>query len=896
MFKTLLRKLLVVFAVLIVIGAAGAYYAVQQIRQNLPQIITLQDYKPLLTTQVYDRSGKKIGEFFRERRILVPYDQMPKNLVNAFIAAEDDQFFQHKGVNYVAILRAAIANFQAGRKVQGGSTITQQVAKTLLLQTNERTYLRKLREVFLAHKMEENLSKEDIIFLYLNQIYFGAGAHGVGVAAQTYFRKDIKDLKLAEMAILAGLPKAPSDYSPIRNPVRAKERQLYVLKRMAEVGFVSAAEAEAAGKEPVTVYLREKWEEQAPYFLEAVRTLLIPKIGEDRLLNEGLSITTSLDLPKQVAAQESVRDGLRALDKRQGFRGATENITEPQAVGDFLLKTRNEMIQKARPERIIQPDGTFVDDGPLNLAYDIKKGLPSYLEVGEIYRGIVSKVDDKNGLVFVKVAEVDGLIDFSTMQWARKPDADKRYDLDLLKKASDALKVGDVIQVKLHAAKYDDERFKSRDPKKPAEAGLPNFEKYVSLELEQDPAVDAGLISIEPGSNDIIAMVGGYDFEKDKYNKAIQAARQTGSSFKSIVYTAALDKGYTPSTPILDAPLIYEENAEENEGQESAKNPAKKSEETKVWKPANHGRDFSGDIIFRNALVKSLNIPTVKIIEDVGVPWVADYAKRLGIYSNLNMDFTLALGSSSVTLYEMTKAFAQIAKLGKRVRPVIIHKVDDYSGQNILGEVSLDERFKEQIEPIEKMFEERRKKFYEMKLAGKEVDPTKNIDANFFFDDPDQLISPRTAYVMTTLLKAVVEDRDGTGGRARALERDVAGKTGTTNGYFDAWFVGFTQQITTGVWVGFSQEKSIGKGEVGGRAALPIWVDYMKAAHDKLPAMTLTVPEGIVFANIDADSGLLATTSSRNVIRQAFKEGTEPSSAKASSEEESDFYKQDLSE
>lgn len=897
----MIKKLLLVLAILVVAGLGTAYIMYQRIQENLPQIITLKDYKPLLMSQVYDRTGKKIGEFYRQRRILVPYDQMPKSLVNAFIAAEDDQFFQHKGVNYVAILRAAIANFQAGRTVQGGSTITQQVAKTLLLKTDERTYLRKVRELILAQRMEANLSKEDIIFLYLNQIYFGAGADGIGVAAQTYFRKNVQDLTLPEVAILAGLPKAPSDYSPIRNPTRAKERQMYVLKRMAEVGFVTKEEAEEAGKAPVTVYLKEKWEEQAPYYLEAVRTLLIPKIGEDRILNEGLSIHTSLDLEKQIAAQEAARNGLRALDKRQGYRGAKENITEPQAVGDFLLKTRNSMIQKARPERIIQPDGTFVDYGALNLAYDIGKGLPAYMTVGEVYPGIVSKIDDKNGLVIVKVAEVDGLIDFSTMSWARKPDPEKRYDLDTIKKPSEALKVGDIIEVKLKSAKYDDEKYKKRDPQKALENGpLPDLTKYVGIDLEQEPLVDAGLISIDQVTGDIIAMVGGYDFARDKYNKAIQAARQTGSSFKSIVYAAALDKGYTPATPILDAPLMYEENNEDSEGQESTKNPSKNAkkgaEETKVWKPANHGRDFSGDIIFRNALVKSLNIPTVKIIEDIGVPRVADYAKRLGVYSKLNMDFTLALGSSSVTLYEMTKAFAQIAKLGQRIRPIIIHKVADYGGQNILGQVSLDDRFAENLEPIEKMFEERRKKFYEQKLAGLEVDSTKNIDANFFFDDPEQLISPKTAYVMTTLLKAVVEDRDGTGGRARQLERDVAGKTGSTNGYFDAWFVGFTQQITTGVWVGFNQEKSIGQGEVGGRTALPIWVDYMKAAHEKLPAMTLAVPEGIVFANIDGDSGQLATTSSRNVIRQAFKEGTEPSSVKASSEEESDFYKQDLSE
>lgn len=895
-----MKKILIFAGATTVLGLVVGLLLFKNIRDNLPQIITLQDYKPLLLTQVYDRNGQKIGEFFRQRRILVPYDQMPKDLVNAFIAAEDDQFFKHKGVNYSAIMRAAIANFQAGRTVQGGSTITQQVAKTLLL-TSERTYTRKLREVILSQRMEETLSKEDIIYLYLNQIYFGAGADGIGVAAKTYFRKDVKNLTLPEVAILAGLPKAPSEYSPIRNPSRAKERQVYVLKRMAEVGFITHEQAETAAKAPVTVYLRENWEEQAPYFLETVRTLLIPKVGEDRLLNEGLSIYTSLDLPKQIAAQEAVKKGLRDLDKRQGYRGAKENMTDPQQIADFLLKTRNEMIQKARPDRVIQPDGTFVDYGPLNQKYDLKKGLPAYMIEGEVYRGVVSKVDDNLGLVTVKVAEVEGLIDFESMQWARKPDTEKRYDLDLIKKPSDALKLGDVIEVRLKASRFNDENFKSKDVKKgEAKPELPDFKKYTQFELEQEPLVDSGLISIDQTTGDIIAMVGGYDFARDKYNKAIQAARQTGSAFKSIVYAAALDKNYTPATPILDAPLIYEENTEDTEGQESqSKKSARKGadkEETKVWKPANHGRGFSGDIIFRNALARSLNIPTVKIIEDIGVNWVADYAKRLGIVSNLNMDFTLALGSSSVTLYEMTKAFTHLARLGKRVRPNIIHRVDDVNGQNILGAVSIDDRFTEQIEPIEKMFEERRKKFYEKKLAGQEIDATKNIDANFFFDNPDQLISPQTAYVMSSLLRAAIEDRDGTGGRARALEREVAGKTGSTNGYFDAWFVGFTQQITTGVWVGYSQEKSIGKGEVGGRAALPIWVDYMKAAHANLPAMTLAVPEGIVFANIDGDSGLLATTSSRNVIRQAFKEGTEPSSARTSSEEESDFYKQDLSE
>lgn len=874
----MIKRLLIFAGVLMVLGSVGAYGGYRYLKSTLPQMITLQDYKPRLLTQVYDRNKKKIGEFSaeNERRLLVPYEQIPKQVLNAFIAAEDDTFFTHSGVNYFAIFRAMVANLKSGRKAQGASTITQQVARTLLLQTNEKSYLRKIREILLAHQMEESLKKEEILYLYLNQIYFGAGAHGIGMAAETYYRKKVEDLNLAEAAILAGLPKAPSEYSPIRNPQAAKDRQNYVLNRMRDVGFITKEEAQAGKVEPVKVYMRELYEEQAPYFLETVRLLLLPKIGEEKLLTEGLTIETSLDLDKQLAAQAATERNLKDLDKRQGYRGAQANITEPKEVGEFLLKGRNKLIQEANPERIILPDGKFQDYGPLNLHYDLSKGLPGYLKTGKSVEGIVSKVDDAQGLVIVKLAEVEGAIDFKTMEWARKPNAEKRSDLDTIKKPSQALKMGDVVLVKITSANFN---------KKPA---IP-ANKYIEVELDQIPAVEAGLLSIEQQTGDILAMVGGYDFKRDKFNKAIQAARQTGSSYKTIVYASALDKGYTPATPILDAPLVYEEGkgpSEENEGQE----------ESKVWKPVNHGHNYSGDIIFRNAIVKSLNIPTVKIIEDISVNWAADYSRRLGVFSNLNMDFTLALGSSSVTLYEMTKVFAEFAKLGKRVRPMVVHKVTDSEGNVLAEKVGLDERFEKQITELDQKFEERRKKYFEMKQAGKEIDPKKLPDANFFFDDPDQLIRPQTAYLTTSLLRAVVDDRDGTGGRAKAIGRDVAGKTGSSSGYFDAWFIGYTPQITTGVWVGFNQEKSIGKGEVGGRAALPIWVDYMKAAHEELPQMTFPVPEGIVFANIDAETGLLASTKSKSVVRQAFLEGTEPSSVKAQKEEETDFYKQDLNE
>lgn len=880
----MIKRLVILGCVLAVLGGVGSYGAYHYIKSTLPQMITLQDYKPLLLTEVFDRNKKKIGEFYRERRVLVPYDKIPKHVLNAFIAAEDDQFFTHGGVNYVAMLRAAFANLKSGRKAQGASTITQQVARTLILKSDEKSYLRKIKEILLAHQMEESLSKEDILYLYLNQIYFGAGAYGIGMASQTYYRKSVEQLDVAEAAILAGLPKAPSDYSPIRNPQAAKDRQNYVLNRMRDVGFLTREQAQAEKERPVKVYLRENYEEQAPYFLEMVRLLLIPKVGEDKLLNEGLKVETSLDITKQLQAQTAAEAGLKQLDKRQGYRGASANITDPKEVGEFLLKGRNTLIQESNPERIILPDGKFQDYGPLDLKYDMAKGLPGYLKIGQTVEAIVSKVDDANGLVVVKVAEIEGAIDFQTMNWARKPNAEKRYDLDLIKKPSQALKMGDVVLVKIVSAKFE----KNTVSKKKG-APAPPAAKYAEVELDQIPIVETGVLSIEHGTGDILAMVGGYDFKRDKFNKAVQAARQTGSSYKTIVYASAFDKGYTPSTPILDAPLVYEEGkgpSEDDEGQA----------DSKVWKPVNHGHNYSGDIIFRNALVKSLNIPTVKIIEDVSVNWVADYSRRLGVFSPLNMDFTLALGSSGVTLYEMTKVFAQFAKLGKRVRPYIIHRVTDALGSVLTEKVSLDERFDKQITDLDKQFEDRRKKYFDLKQSGKEIDPKKLPDANFFFDDPEQLIRPQTAYLTTSLLRAVIDDRDGTGGRAKALGRDVAGKTGSSSGYFDAWFIGFTPQITTGVWVGFNQEKSIGKGEVGGRAALPIWVDYMKAAHEDLPQMTFPVPEGIVFANIDAETGLLASTRSKSVVRQAFLEGTEPSGVKAQKEEETDFYKQDLNE
>ncbi len=872
--KNLWLKIGLFSSAFLLVLVLGAFLTYKGIKAGLPEIVTVKDYHPLLVSHVYDRNNKKIGEFFRERRTLVSFDKIPQHVVNAFLAAEDGEFYKHGGINYMAILRATMANIRAGRSVQGGSTITQQVAKTLML-SPEKTLLRKAREALLAIQMEENLSKDEILFLYLNQIFFGQGASGIENAAQTYFKKSVAQLTIPEAALLAGLPQAPSKYSPTKNPSRAKERQRYVLTRMGEVGFIPKEDVAKFIEEPIKLYLRENYIDIAPFYVETVRQILVQQLGEEVVLDQGISIHTSLDLQKQLAAQDAVIKGLKELDKRQGYRGASKNILDTAEQDKLLASEKEKLMTIYSPERLLLPDGQFAEvKEPLK---KVKSPLPFYIKIEQSLEGIVEKVDDEEKLVYVKIPDATGVIQFDTMKWARKPDTNKRYDLDTIDKPSKALKVGDAILVSISSEKA-------------TTVNTIDLSNFVGLELDQEPVAESALLSLDQQTEDILAMIGGYKFVpgKNEFNRSYQAARQTGSSFKAIVYASALDKNYSPSTPIMDAPVVYEENKDTDEGQE----------ESKVWKPSNHGKSFGGEIIFRNALVQSLNVPAVKIIEDLGVPWAIDYSHRLGIFNPLNADFTLVLGSSSVTLYEMTKVFSILGRLGKKINPNIIQKVLDKDGKPLLEKVSLDIRFVNQTKPIDDDFTARREAYLAKTSQNPDQAPedTKKPDKNFFFSDPEQLIKPQTAYVMTSLLKGVVDDANGTGQKAKALGREVAGKTGTTNGYYDAWFIGYTAQIATGVWVGFDSEKSLGKGEVGGRAALPIWVDYMKVAHEGLPQMTIPVPGGIVFANIDSDTGKLASATTKQILRQAYVEGTEPTTSSNKEDEATDFYKQDLSE
>lgn len=924
-----LSRVLAVLLGIAFIGVAGVAALLISVSGTLPQMIKVEDYDPLLVTEVYARGGEKIGEYSRENRRLIAFDKVPERLVKAFLAAEDDKFYEHDGVNYLAILRAFAVNLTSGKKRQGASTITQQVARALLL-SSEKTYSRKIKEILLAHKMEDNLTKEEILYLYLNQIYFGKGAYGVVAAADTYFRKPVQQLTLAEMAILAGLPQAPSSYSPTDHPKEAKSRQRYVLERMATVGFITADEKKKALEEPVTVYIGTEYKQVAPYFLETLRQLLVQQLGEKAVWDEGLKVETSIDYKAQQDATNDVMAGLRELDKRQGYRGAAKNISVPAEQEQFLMAERSQLKNEKAPFRVIKPDGNVIQDGPLAIVHkkDTKGAIisnrPDYVSKNQIVDGIVQRVDDELGLVTVSFAEASGLIEIADMAWARKPDPTiNAVYAPKITKPSQALKPGDVIAVKVLEDKFAPSpklvrEIAERKKQLAGKAGsarlpVPVFDEYVHLSLEQEPLVEGALLSFDQKTSDVIAMVGGKEFvrNKNEFNRTLQAKRQTGSSFKTIVYASALDKGFTPATPIQDAPVVFETKAEEGDETEGQEGQG----DVKVWKPHNHGQKFIGDVLFRTALIRSLNIPAVKVLEGVGVHWAMDYARRLGVFSPLNPDLSLVLGSSSLTLYEMTKVFSHFGRLGTRIRPIVVHKVMNKLGKVLIENLTLDKRFEKDINEVDLQFEERRKAFLEAQTAASPSPAAgeapagtppalaanaaaKNKNPQIFFADPDQLISPQTAYVMTTLLASVISEEGGTGGAARSLGRPVAGKTGTTNGYYDGWFVGFTPQIATGVWVGFDEEKSLGAGEVGGRAALPIWLEYMKGAHKDLPALDFPVPNGIVFANIDNQTGKLASASSGKVVRQAFIQGTEPSSTSESPsrDDETDFLKKDMIE
>ena len=667
--KISITIIMISITTLIVFGVAFYFY----FTHGLPSIETLKNYKPSIVSKFFSEDGEIISQFFIEKREVVSLERIPNHLIQAFISGEDARFFQHKGLDYIAILRALFRNIFSGEIVQGGSTITQQVVKSLLL-SPEKSFSRKIREAILAFKIEKYLSKEEILYLYLNQIYLGHGAYGVGAAAETYFGKPIEELNLAESSLLAGLPQAPSKNSPYNHPEQARKRQTYILNRMVKEGFISHSELMKALQTSLKLKNKEhSFIEKAPYFVEHIRKYVEEKYGQEALYKNGLQVYTTIDVDFQRIAQEAVESGLKEIEKRQKYLSADMPLT---------------------------PEGSLV-------CFDLETGY-------------------------------------------------------------------------------------------------------------------------------IKAMVGGRDFKKSQFNRATQARRQTGSAFKPIVYASALDKGYTPASVIIDSPIVFEWG-------------------DKRWKPKNFEGKFLGPTTLRNALTHSVNVITVKIAQDIGVDYIKDYAQKLGISSPLQNDLSMALGSSGLSLYELTKAYAIFANQGNAFKSIFIKKILDRDGN---------------------LLEENLPLFYPKEMS-----------------DEEHIISPQTAYLMTYLLEGVVQN--GTGWRAKVIGRPVAAKTGTTDQFLDAWFIGYTPELITGVWVGFDEERSLGEYETGSRAASPIWVTFMSKILKDKPVKDFPIPDGIEFMKVDLRTGQISLD--KEATLECFKEGTGPSPKVSSPlKTTTDFFKFDF--
>ncbi|MDX2494028.1 MAG: PBP1A family penicillin-binding protein [Desulfuromusa sp.] len=780
------------------LGAAlliGAYFYVSA---TLPRVETLSDYHPPLITRIYADDGAIIAEYSRERRILVPFEKMPKTLVQAFIAAEDASFFKHQGIDFISIFRAALKNVKAGGIAQGGSTITQQVAKKLLL-TSERTFTRKFKEAILAWRMEKALTKQEILYLYLNQIYLGHRAYGVEAAAENYFDKNVEELTLAESAIMAGLPQAPSRYSPYRHYQRAMERQKYVLGRMVKEGYITPEEYTQAAQEEVTIKPRlNNLLDVTAYFNEQVRRYLEERFGEELLYTGGLEVETSINLPMQKVAQQAVRENLRNHDKRRGYRGA-QQVLDETSQAEFLFKQQEQFATE-----------------PLTVG-----SFTQAVVVGQKGDQLLCKISDKNGAISIKESKWAAPIKFTKTEAEPLGNAEEKQTL---------FPLGSLIEVKVLDLK---------DP-------------LLKLSLEQKPLAQGALVAIDPFSGQIKAMVGGYDFTESQFNRATQAKRLPGSAIKPIIYAAALDHGYTPASMILDTPLIYE-NRKVDTG---------KLEE---WKPKNYEQKFYGPTRFRYALAHSRNVVTIKILEDIGINYAANYAKKVGIVTPLERDLSMALGSTAVTPLEMLTAYTVFANGGVLVPPTYITRIRDRDG-----------RILESIDPAD----------FATGMAE---------DQRLIRKPPRRVISPETAYLITNIMESVV--REGTGWRAKAIERPSAGKTGTTNDLKDAWYIGYIPQLACASWVGYDIERPLGKKETGSRAAAPAWVNFMKEAVKQYPVQNFHVPDSIEFHPIDKENGLLLEEDEQQAYFEVFAPGTAPTQMSADEQLKArDFFRLDMEE
>ncbi len=761
--RFMVNSILILFGTGLLCFFIGAGYIYYKYSDGLPDVLELKNYQPSTISRVYDDRDDLLAEFYIEKRIVIPFRDIPLRIKQATLAVEDSNFYSHFGIDPKAIARATIKNLQAGHVVEGGSTITQQLAKTLFL-TFEQKLERKIREAILAVRMELVFDKDEILEMYLNQIYYGHGTYGVEAAARAYFGKTVADLSITECAMLAGLPKAPNHYSPYKNMEKALKRRDHVIRRMAVLGFITEREKNEALEAKLVLGQVADPVNKSPYFVEYIRQFIQEKYGTNKLYRDGLRIFTSLNYANQLSAQKAVRDGLRKADKRFGYRGPVLHLEQiPETAGlDTLLKEWN-----------TNPDGEF---------------LP--LESGNIVKGVVTGVKPSRAYVYLGGAW--GSIPLENMDWARKPNPRVDAKWAKVKNAQHALSKGDVVFVQLTDK---------------------NKNGNWILQLEQEPEVQAGLISMDPNTGFINAMVGGYDFNKSQFNRATQAVRQPGSAFKPVIFAAAIEDGYTPSSIVIDSPIIFKE----------------KEDTFDKWKPVNFSQKFYGPTSLRTALTHSRNVITIKLLQNTGVPRTIDMARRLGIKSALSKNLSIALGSSGVTLHELMGVYSVFANGGKRRDLIPVRFIKDRNDKIIY---TPEQEFQ-------------------------------------------QVISPGLAYLITSLMQSVVEQ--GTAKDVKVLNRPVAGKTGTTNDYVDAWFMGYTPELVTGVWVGKDRDEPMGVNETGNRAAIPIWLQYMQEALEGLPVKNFPVSDDVVFMRVNLDSGLPTRFDDPNSRFEVFLKDNLPS-------------------
>jgi len=745
-----------IFILILSLGLSSAFIILTVLwafSNNLPDYKFLKNYKPAVSSKVYSGNGELVNNFSTEKRIFVPYNAISKKVINSFLSAEDKNFFSHPGVDAKGVLRAIvknISNIAASKRLEGASTITQQVAKNFLL-TNEVSLNRKIKEAILAFRIERVLSKERILELYLNQIYLGEGTYGVASASLEYFDKPISELNYDEAALLAALPKAPSRYNPYKNIKLAKFRRDLVLKNLFENKYINEKKYKEFIDNDINLKKRKKtFTEDTSYYVEDIRKDVVDKLGFDKVYKDGLNISTPINLSLQKIAIKSLREGLISYDKRKGWRGPLSNSKK--------LDNWNNKLEKYRLEKSINWD-----------------------------LAIVKKVD--KFLIEIETEnKLSGIIKYENISWIKK-------------ELNKILKIGDIIYVE-------------------------NLKNNI-FALRQMPEVNGGIVVMDPFTGRVLALSGGFSFKKSEFNRATQALRQPGSAFKPFIYALALENGYTPSTLILDAPLVLEQGSD-----------------LKMWKPENYGKKFYGPSTLRMGLEKSRNLMTVRIAQDLGLKKIVNFSKQLGIYDNPSKLLSISLGSAETTLLKLTSAYSSFINGGKLVKPIMIDRIQDSEGNTIFNNEKRKCINCDQISFLSKNYPE--------------------IEDEFL-----QIFSPQTAYQMTSILEGTIQN--GTGKNLKDLNLDLAGKTGTTNGNTDTWFVGFTSKLAIGVYVGSDNPKSLGRYETGAKTALPIFKNFIKNAVKKEDARPFKVADHILMKVIDPITGEKALTDSKSSIIESYK-------------------------